>query len=176
MIWKSISGYKYPYRISEEGEVQKYDSKKNIWISLKPKNHRYAVVMLTKMDGKHREISLSSLMDQAFFGGYARKNGLVMYHRNGSAMDCSRENLIPMERRKVGKIVGGSARRTPVAKVERNGERIFYRSLKEAAEKNGMSSTAAQYRIKNGIYDPAGWYLEYDFGRTGVKNAPYLEG
>lgn len=159
-MWKLIDGYKYVYRIDENAVVQKKKSD-GTWFTLKPRNHRYAVVRLIRTDGKQREVSLSSLMDLCFFNGYAKKHGLAMYHKNGVIMDCSKENLEPRPRKEIGHMVGHKRPGKPVVRIGKS-EPEFYRSIADAAKKNGLTRTALEYRIKNRIYDPRGYLFDLE--------------
>ena len=117
MIWKEIYGYKFRYRINDDGKVQKFDSKRNVWVDLSVKVAERATVSLRTKEGKQVEVGVSRLMDQAFFGGYAQKNGLKAAHRNASKADCSRGNLIFLNQSQLGRWHGGRGEKKARRKV-----------------------------------------------------------
>lgn len=156
MIWRNISGYKFPYRISEEGEVQRQDPDGwhtlSVWI-----NNKRAVVALRSMDGTQKRVPVTRLMDEHFFGGRAKREGLRISHRNGSKLDCSAKNLVFMTQSQLGKLHGSRGARRPVVRYDRNGRSTIYKSVKEAAEKNGMSPSTLDRRLYGGVLDPRGY-------------------
>lgn len=90
-MWKLIEGYKWPYRINEDGVVQKNDG--SGWVTLKPYlsgRRRPCVKMRTVNDGQ-ADVPVTNLMADMFMGG--RKPGECVIHKNGAKMDCSLGNL-----------------------------------------------------------------------------------
>lgn len=172
-MWVAIEGYKFPYRVDENANVQK-QKKNGDWVSLTPHmSCSVAVVDMRCQDGKQRHVTLSSIMDKAFFGGVAKKNGLRMRHKNGSKMDCSVWNLEPVTRREMGvRAAAMREKRIPVVRVW-NGVETLYKSKTDAAAKNGMSRSVLEKRIKGHTFDQKGrkfFTLESRRGRP--KSAP----
>lgn len=157
--WKSIAGFKYPYRISDQGVVQKLDQKKG-WVVIVPKSGKCMYVRLRTIEGKQMTKPVNSLMDEYFFDNYAKKNNLRVAHKNGAKMDCSRDNIYFTTQSELGKRHGGSGRRRPVVRIWR-GEKTFYRSVAEAANKNGLSNSSLERRIRGVTLDQKGRKFEY---------------
>lgn len=166
MIWKEIPGYKFPYRISDQGEVQKWDKK--AWVTLRHRitwNRLY--VCLRQADGKQAKVALVRLMDDAFFGGRAKRDGLRMLHKNGVKTECSADNLVPTPQSELGRIYGARGARKPVIRYDRNGNSTLYHSVKEAAQKNGLSTSAMDRRIYGKVLDPRGYRFEIEQAKPG---------
>lgn len=150
MIWKAISGYRYPYRISEEGVVQRqrFDGS---WRTLTPyvqggkgNNGRYAV----KMTKGHKEYEVRFLVDLMLeaFGDGKRPPGKVLTHRNGMRSDCAWCNLMWTTPREIGKRYGGGGRRS-VEKIDRDGNVVdLFSSAHEAAKKEYVSRKSIYLR------------------------------
>lgn len=158
-MWKSITGFKYPYRISDQGIVQKFDNKKR-WVTLTPKVGKCMCVRLVTPEGHQMTKPVNSLMDEYFFDGYAKKNGLRVAHKNGAKTDCSKDNLYFTTQSEIGKRHGGTGRRKPVVRIWR-GEKTFYKSVADAAKKNGLSNSSLERRIRGVTLDPKGRKFEY---------------
>ena len=91
--WAEIPGYKYRYRISREGVIQK-QMEDGSWLTLKPglyHGSERATVQMVHMDGKPRPKGVVMLMADAFMGG--RRPGTWIIHRNGLRLDNRLENL-----------------------------------------------------------------------------------
>lgn len=153
--WISISGYLWPYRINDEGTVEKQLSN-GTWTRLKPYlagRNRICVKMRTA-DNRKIDVPVVWLMADAFMQG--RQPGLCIVHKNGSKFDCSRNNLQYMTHAECGKISGDNRRR-PVLKVDRHGNVVgVYRSVTEAASRNFISKTAVWHRCAGKVKDPYG--------------------
>lgn len=147
--WKEIPGYKYRYRISREGVIQRQmnnGSWRDIQTSLLRGSSR-ATVNLTLANGKRRNVAVVMLMANAFMGG--KTPGMWIVHRNGLRTDNRLENLEAITPKEGGRRYGTSARRKPVVKIDRRGDVVEnYRSAAEAAKKNhiGQSSVTARCR------------------------------
>ncbi len=147
--WVEIPGYKFCYRINEEGQVQRQLESGN-WRDIKTsllRGSSRATVNLTLANGKRRNVAVVLLMANAFMGG--KTQGIWIVHRNGLRMDNRLENLEAVTPAEGGKRYGSSARRKPVVKIDRNGEVVeTYRSAAEAAKKNhiGRSPVTARCR------------------------------
>lgn len=151
-MWKLIEGYKWPYRINEDGEVQKNDG--SGWVSLKPYlsgRRRPCVKMRTVNDGQ-ADVPVTNLMADMFMGG--RKPGECVIHKNGAKMDCSLSNLKKVTRQDCGRL-SGTCRRKAVAKIAPDGEIVaIYCSVHEASRCNFISMTAVWNRCTNKVSDP----------------------
>lgn len=156
MEWRIIYGYKFLYRISEEGKVEKQDPRTGKWVAIQAYlNNKRSVVHIHVTDTYRRPIAVHSLMDQCFFNGYAKKNGLCIMHKNGALMDCGKENLMFLTRRQCALRSSKIARAKRVVKVDKYGNEIeFYKSCKEAAQKNHLSETAIYHRVNNKLKHP----------------------
>lgn len=149
-MWKMIEGYDYPYKISDEGEVQ--SKARGKWVTLKPKiKNRLAYVCMRK-GGKCRAVLISALMADAFMGG--RKQGYVIRHLDGARLNCSLQNLSQVERREFYKTLGGSSRKS-VEKVDRNGNVVgLYASIAEAAKAEFCSCNSVKMRCHGEVKNP----------------------
>ena len=152
MAWKELSGYRYPYRISEEGEVQ--CKRTGEWLPVhviaKKTNHSYIpAVSLAVLPKGHKNYTVTSLMEGVWLP--VREKGQVYIHKNGSLMDCSVYNIRLGTRAETGKKAGGSNRRV-IAKVDRSGKVLdMYRSASDAARKNHMSLRSVVNRCKGRV-------------------------
>lgn len=161
MIWKEIEGYKFPYRISDQGIVQKFHERKG-WINISTFLYggRFRV-RLKGFDEKQKTIPIVSLMDKYFFDGYAKKNGLKIFHKNGSKADCSIENLEFLTQSEIGKKCGAFSKRKAVVKSKNGVDIEVYSSVKEAAKKNGLTRSSLSRRIKGKTLDEKGREFRY---------------
>lgn len=151
--WRSVEGYKYPYRISVDGIVQKKLPDGN-WqtVSARVVSMRRACVTLRRKDGTRTQVPVVRLMANAFMGGW--KPGMCCIHKNRYKLDCSLGNLKFVTQQECGRLSCRN-RRKPVAKVDRDGNVIeFYSSCAEAARKNHLSATAIYHRCNNLLKDP----------------------
>lgn len=169
MIWKEIEGYKYRYRISDQGEFQKFDPVKG-WVTQKQiftGNRPY--VNLINLESKQVKVAVVNLMDKYFFDGYARKNGLNIFHKNGSKSDCAVENLEFLTQSEIGKRCGTKSSRKAVI-MSKNGIDIeIYPSVMEAANKNGLTKSSLIRRIKGETLDEKGRHFRYEKAKSGRK-------
>lgn len=160
-MWKLIEGYKYPYRISDEGQVEVYKGK---WISIKPTIswNRAHVRMRTK-DGKQAKVPVVRLMANAFMGGI--KPGHCVRHKDRSKLGNGFYNLEQVPLNKCGEL-GSQSSRKPVIKIDRDGNEVeLYKSVQEAAEANYISTMAVSRRCRRQVKDPfdlIGFSFKYD--------------
>ena len=164
--WRAIEGYRWPYRINEDGVVQKFY--RNKWVTMmprfKPKYGRVLVTMQTP-DGKALDVPVVWLMADAFLGG--RRPGHCITYRDGLRTNPSRWNLIFVTRAELLKRCGG-IRRKAVLKIDRDGEVVeIYRSATEAAKANFMSRSAICLKCEGKVKDPRrtdGYDYKYEDG------------
>ena len=168
MAWKMIEGFKYPYRISEEGQLQRWD--KDHWRDIRAHitSHRKVEVKMMCADGKRRGFSLVRLMADAWLGG--RRDGMCLVHKNGCKLDCGVRNL-------EWRTFSGAAqlskdnRRRPVVKIDKSGCVVeIYGSIKEAAEANHISIAAMNMRCMRKVADPRrldGYDYQYEDEKPG---------
>lgn len=153
MEWVAIEGYKYPYRISETGRVQKFD--KGEWIDLAANLHhstRRVEINLRRADGTLHRPALTHLMAEAFMGG--RRPGCYIIHKNGMKTDCAVENLMFSTKKETGKKYGHLARRKAVLKVDNAGNLLdVYCCADEAAKKNFISASSVRRRCRGIVKD-----------------------
>lgn len=159
-MWRRIEGYKYPYRINEQGEVQWF--RWGRWMPMKIHLENRAEVRLRGLDGKQKRVGVFRLLDECFCGGYARKNGLCVGPKNGVKMDCTLENMAYRTQSEIGKRTMERTMRKTVIRYDRNGETVVYRSVKEAARKNGMAPSTLKSRMHHGVLDPRGYRFEVE--------------
>lgn len=163
MIWRDIPGYAYPYRINEAGEVWRLDAKTRSWVQVKQLIRKRATVCLRREDGKQRHVGVARLMDRAFFGGYAEKNGLKAYHKDGAKGNCARNNLLWLTQSQIGQKHGGRGREKAVFEYDRFGSEVaVYRSITAAAKAHGMSRSAMANRISGLVLDPGGHFYKLE--------------
>lgn len=121
MTWEMINGYRNPYRINDDGEVQRMTTKGE-WVAMKARlSHERAHVTLLTKDGGHRKVPVVRLMDDAFLGGRAKREGLFITHKNGAKMDCAFANLELVTPGESGKRHGGISNRRAVVRYDNNG-------------------------------------------------------
>ena len=151
-MWKLLEGYKYHYRVSDEGDVQK-QTPNGSWHTLKPYPYsgQYRV-QLWLPDGTWKRVQVSKLVADSFMGG--TPPGMLRVHKNGMKRDNAVENIEFMKRSKAAKRHRpGNSR--PVLKVDREGNVVaVYRSGSEAARKNNISQAAMSKRCLGLIEDP----------------------
>lgn len=165
MRYAMIEGYKYPYRIGENGVVE--CGKTGQWIPLVPtiSHSKRARVKLRLPDGKQKYFAVSHLMADAFMGGVPEGHGV--FHKDPFKLDNELENLeiLPL------KHGGGAKSCKSVFKIDPLGNVVeIYRSAKEAAKKNHMSVSAMYERCQGKIKDPArldGYTYQYEDLRQG---------
>lgn len=168
MAWKMIEGYKYPYRINEEGRLQRWD--KDHWKDIRPYIGRCRDRAQFKMvcaDGKRRSVAVVRLMADAWLGG--RRKGMCLIHKNGSKMDCGIGNLEWRTFRGAAQLSNGNRR--PVVKIDKSGCVVeVYGSIKEAAEANHISRAAMNMRCLRKVADPRrldGYDYQYEDEKPG---------
>lgn len=163
-MWVDIPGYRWPYRINDEGTVEK-QLPNGTWVKLNPYlagRSRVCVKMRTA-ENKQVDMPVVWLMADAFMKG--RIPGMCIVHKNGSKFDCSLRNLQYMTYVQCGKL-SGSNRRRPVLKLDKSGEVVaIYKSVTEAANKNYLSRTAVWHRCAGKVknpYDLDGYDYKYE--------------
>lgn len=157
-VWKEIQGYKNPYRINENGVVQQFSRGK--WVDLSIEVNHRAEVRLRGHDGKQKRVGIFRLLDRCFFGGYADKNKLTVGPRNGIKTECTLENLQHRTQSSVGAASLARSKRRAVVRHDRNGKQVIYKSVSEAARKNGLTPAALDRRLYHGVLDPRGYRWE----------------
>lgn len=161
MIWKMIEGYRCPYRISDQGEVQR-QTEDGSWVRVSAHLSRNrAYLTLRKADGIPQKVAVVRLMDDYFFGGKAKRDNMHIMHKNGAKMDCAVENLVITTQKEIGKHWGGIGRRKAVVRRDRNGVETMYKSITAAAKANGISRTGLCRRLNGKTHDPRGYKFEW---------------
>lgn len=178
MVWKQIDGYRYAYRISEDGEVQRQMTD-GTWSTLTPWMSqgggggagRYLFVKMAVNPAGHKRVPVVRLMEGRFIR--PRRPGEVVSYRDGLAQDCSAWNLYHTTHGAINKKIRYG--RKPVEKIDKYGKPIeIYRSVQEAANKNFLSRSCVYKRCMGRIKDPfelTGFSFRYEAkeGRRGKK-------
>ena len=159
MTWRKIDGYQYPYRINEEAQVQKWDGKQ--WIDIRARiSGNRAVVYMRTVEGKQYKAALVRLMDDAFWEGRAKRDGLHITHRNGVKLDCELRNLVAVKPGQAGRKYHGRPHKRPVIRLDLHGNEVIYPSVTDAARNNSLSISAMDRRLYHGVLDPRGYRFE----------------
>lgn len=171
-MWREIEGYKFPYRVSDDGKVQKRASTGE-WGTITQKLKKDQVCVRLARNGRCPQwVAVSKLVADAFMGG--TPSGMTRYHRNRVKWDNSVGNIVFLTRRECGGQVRPGNSRT-VLKVDRDGNVVaIYRSTVEAAEKNHISQSAISSRCNREVKDPYrldGYNYVYEDSRFGRPNA-----
>lgn len=150
MIWRPVTGFKRPHRVSDMGVLQclKSDgSWHDVPVHLRPS--RVEVYPQTP-DGRSPTRILARIVYEAFRGPIPATHNVI--HKNGLKADCSIYNLEAINRKKPPSRPGNSR---PVMKVDRDGNVVdIYASCSEAARKNHISQSAMSNRCAGLIQDP----------------------
>ena len=160
--WRDIPGYKYPYRISSEGEVQQFSRGKWRALAVKVEKGIRAEVRLRTIDGKQVHRGVLRLLDEHFRRGYARKHGLCVCPKNGVKSECTLDNIVYRTQSEIGR---DSLRRTmskPIVRYDKNGNTKLYKSVKDAAKDAGMPHQTLNWRMYHGVLDPRGYRWEVE--------------
>lgn len=150
--WKMIDGYRWPYRVSDYGDVQKFYAGK--WRTLKPYLYGgWCYKLQLWADETHvKRVPVSQLVADAFLGG--TPPGMRRVHKNGMMQDNSVYNIVFMTNADAARRRRpGNSR--PVAKIDSDGNVVaFYKSQAEAARKNHISQAAINKRCLRLVDDP----------------------
>lgn len=169
-MWKMIEGYRYPYRLNDQGVAQKLQDNGK-WKTLRPYPYRGQMrVHFRRLDGGIDRPSVSGLVADYFMGG--TPPGMLRFHKNGMKSDNAIENIVFMTRSQAMKNRRpGNSR--PVLKVDKAGNVVeIYSSGSEAARENHISQTYMSKLCCGRVQDPYhidGYryvYEEYKNGRT----------
>lgn len=159
MAWKRIDGYRHPYRISDEGEVQRQlpDGR---WRTLHPQllqggGGKASNVLSVKLavPGGFRRVAVVRLMEGRFIR--PRCPGEVISFRNRYPGDVRADNLFITTHAEINSQVRGNRR--PVKKVDQYGAVLaVYPSIREAAQANYYSVEAVKKHLRGAIKDRFG--------------------
>lgn len=161
MTWRNIDGYKYPYRISDQGEVQKWDGKRWVTLALDTISTRVQV-RLRRTDGRQHKVGVFRLLDQYFNGGYAEKHGLCVGPKNGMKTNCTLENLAYKTQADIGRKAMYQTAKKTIIRYDRHGNATVYQSVKEAAKQNDLTPSSLDRRLYHGVLDPRGYRWEVE--------------
>ena len=153
--WRDIPGYAYPYRISDQGEVQQLRDGK--WKPLTVTITRRAEVHLRLENGKQCRKGVFRLLDECFRGGYGKRHGLCACPRNGVKGDCTLENLTYRTQAEIGRSSRCRTGRKAVMRTDRHGNVEIYPSVREAARASGLTVQTLDRRLYHGVLDPRGY-------------------
>lgn len=164
MRYAMIEGYKFPYRIGENGVVESYRTGEWVPVAVTAIGRRTAVVRLQGLE-KRVSVSVARLMANAFMGGVPK--GYGVFHKNRAKLDNELENLELRPLKSCGRDTCSKA----VFKIDRKGNVVeIYRSAIEAAKKNHMCVSAMYERCQGKIKDPFrldGYDYRYEARRGG---------
>lgn len=152
-MWKQIDGYRWPYRINEDGRIQKFWQGQ--WVELHPYlsgGRTRAMVKMRSADNRKIEVPMVWLMADAFMGG--RRDGYAIIHKDGAKLNNAVFNLEFMPRKHVGNLSKYAKRKT-VLKINPAGEVVdIFRSAREAADHDYISRNAVCDRCRNKVRNP----------------------
>lgn len=153
-MWKEITGYRFPYRINDLGQVEK-QLPNGKWVSIKSYlTKSRMVVKLWISDTCRKQVAVNALLDKYFFDGYGKKNGLVMVRKNGAKTDTAIYNIRFTTRKEASHIACKNVKRKPVVKMTKDGKVVeYYSSCTAAARANHMSLAAMCRRVNKTIKD-----------------------
>jgi hypothetical protein len=152
-MWKAIEGYKYIYRVNDQGEVNR-QLPNGHWRRIKPYDFGggQMKVWMILPDDKRVKVEVSKLVVDAFMGG--TPPGMMRAHRNGLKSDNAVENIIFRTRAEVAKRHRpGNSR--PVLKLDRAGNVVdIYPSSNAAARANYTSQAQMSKMCRGEVKDP----------------------
>lgn len=162
MAWREIEGGKWPYRVSDKGEVQV--QKNGAWLPLKVWVHAgQPVVYLRGADGTKNCTAVTRLVARAFIGPIP--DGYCVRHRDRIKLNNMVENLDIVPKGQANALCRGTRRR-PVFKIDRSHKVVeVYGTLKEAAEKNYVSRSTVLRRCQKKVMNPfklTGYSFRYE--------------
>lgn len=159
-MYKQIEGFKFPYRISDKGIVEK-EIAPGKWQQLVPYlNHGSLWVKLRRDNAKSKSVRVMTLMRDYFMGG--EKEAMRVARKSASIFDCSLSNLHWIPASKATNRARKAHRRS-VEKIDAEGNVIeLYSSVQEAAKKNFVATMTVIRRCKNRIKNPCE-FLGYTF-------------
>lgn len=147
-----IHGYRFLYRVSDQGVVQK-QLPSGEWRTIKayPYSGQWRVHLW--LDEKAwKRVQVSKLVADAFMGG--TPDGMLRVHKNGMLSDNSVENIKFMSREEAATTHRPWNSR-PVVKLDSNGDVVeFYPSQSAAARANHISQAAISKRCLCLVDDP----------------------
>lgn len=158
--WRDIPGYAYPYRISDQGDVQQLRNGK--WMPLAVSITRRAEVHLRLENGKQCRKGVFRLLDEYFNDSYARKHGLCVGPKNGVKSECTLDNLAYKTHEEIGRHSMTRSMKKTVIRRDKAGNMVVYSSIKEAAKESGLTPQSLYRRIYNGVLDPRGYRWEIE--------------
>lgn len=164
-VWKYLEGYKFQYRVSDEGIVEKLIGE-NKWQKIKSrkiisgKNSVQYLFRLVLPNGKRTQISAKRLVWTSFNGPVPE--GYAVFGKAGG----SDYSLVNLELRKIGET---KPHRRPVVAYDSNGEIIAaYRCAEDAAKAHFMCVRSVRRRCKGETQNPFKFYdysFRYDDGK-----------
>ena len=152
--WKDIPGFS-DYQASNEGRIRNKKTK-NI---LLPAERKKSLVVNVKKDGSRANAyTISSLVWKAFKGEVPK--GMKISHISVDINDNNINNLALVTQADMNR---KRRNRKPVARIDKEGNIIEYRSIKEAAKENYLGCSSVGKALKGKIKTAAGYewiYLE----------------
>lgn len=150
MIWREITGYRFLYRVSDMGTLQR-QKPNGTWHDVTATNDgKKMTVHMETVDGRRLTCVLARIVYQAFYGSIP--DGHKVVKKNGLKADCSIYNLVAIP---LNANLSSPGHRKTVLKLDRNGEVVaIYKSALEAAAKNHISKAAICKRCRGEIQDP----------------------
>ena len=163
MEWKMIEGYLYPYRVNDQGVIQKQNPNGK-WQTIKAYPYRSSwKVRLRVPDGATKRVSVAKLVTDAFVGKLP--DGMLRAHRNGMIQDNAIENIVLMTKTELA-TRNRPWNCRPVLQIDANDEVVaIYSSATEAAKANYISKAAMSRRCRGEhgrAYELYGYRFEYE--------------
>ena len=152
--WKAIPGFS-DYQESNEGRIKKKKKKK---VLLPVERKKFLVVKVKKDGYKGNIYTVAKLVWKAFRGKVPK--GMIVSHISVDTLDNNINNLTLITQADMNR---KRRNRKPIARIDKEGNIIEYRSIKEAAKENYLERSSVGKALKGKIKTAAGYewiYLE----------------
>ena len=152
--WKDIPGFS-GYQASNEGRIR---NKKTKNILLPVERKKFLVVKVKKDGYKGNIYTVAKLVWKAFRGEVPK--GMIVSHISVDMLDNNINNLTLITQADMNR---KRRNRKPIARIDKEGNIIEYRSIKEAAKENYLERSSIGKALKGKIKTAAGYewiYLE----------------
>lgn len=154
-MWKMIDEFKVPYRVNEDGTIQKFINGK--WRDKKTFMDKSSlVVSIARKDGKTSKKTVGRLVASAFYGKICDDE--VVIHKNGVISDNRLENLDVVKKKgSCMRAKNMTTRRRPCVAIDMHGKEVgMYDSMSAAARCEHLSDST----IYESCHDNSGALVE----------------